>query len=81
VVERFLVALRPGHVQALMEVMAPNVVLIADGGGVVAAVRSPVHGAEWVVALLALGSQQAAFETTRGVAQPRARGPDRRRAV
>jgi hypothetical protein len=32
VVERFLFALRTGHVQELMEVMAPDVVLIADGG-------------------------------------------------
>jgi RNA polymerase sigma factor (sigma-70 family) len=33
VVERFLVAVCTGHVQEQMEVMAPEVVLIADGGG------------------------------------------------
>ena len=33
-VERFLAALRTGHLQELMEVLAPDVVLIADGGGV-----------------------------------------------
>jgi RNA polymerase sigma-70 factor (ECF subfamily) len=64
VIERFLVALRTGRLQALMEALAPNVVLIADGGGVVAAVRSPVYGAERVATLLARGRQLATFETT-----------------
>jgi RNA polymerase sigma-70 factor (ECF subfamily) len=53
VVERFLAALRTGQVQELMEVLAPDVVLIADGGGLAAAARAPVHGAELVAALLA----------------------------
>jgi len=53
VVERFLVALRTGRLQELMEVMAPDVVLIADGGGLVAAARAPIHGAERVAKLLA----------------------------
>lgn len=53
VVERFLAALRTGQVQDLMEVMAPDVVLIADGGGVAAAAPAPVHGAQLVAALLA----------------------------
>ncbi|WAL93341.1 RNA polymerase sigma-70 factor [Streptomyces sp. Je 1-369] len=53
VVDRFLAALRTGQVQDLMEVLAPDVVLIADGGGVVAAAAAPVHGAELVAALLA----------------------------
>jgi RNA polymerase sigma-70 factor (ECF subfamily) len=52
VVERFLVALRTGEVQALMEVMAPDVVLIADGGGVVPAARAPIQGAERLARLL-----------------------------
>jgi RNA polymerase sigma-70 factor (TIGR02957 family) len=56
VVERFLVAVRTGHVQELMEVMAPDVVLIADGGGVVPAARAPIHGAERVAGLLARAS-------------------------
>src|SRR6185312_9538298 len=37
----------------LMEVMAPDVVLIADGGGVAPAARAPIHGAERVARLLA----------------------------
>jgi RNA polymerase sigma-70 factor (TIGR02957 family) len=53
VVERFLVALRTGQLQELMEVMAPDVVLIADGGGLVATARAPIHGAELVAKVLA----------------------------
>ncbi|GAB2956933.1 RNA polymerase sigma-70 factor [Streptomyces pseudoechinosporeus] len=65
VVERFLAALRTGQLQELLEVMAPDVVLIADGGGVVAAARAPIHGAEVVAKLLARANQVvAAFETT-----------------
>ncbi|MFD9866217.1 RNA polymerase sigma-70 factor [Streptomyces niveus] len=52
VVERFLLALRTGRLQELMEVMAPDVVLIADGGGRAAAARVPVHGAGEVARLL-----------------------------
>ena len=52
VVERFLAALRTGEVQELMEVMAPDVVLIADGGGLVAAARQPIVGADKVAAFL-----------------------------
>jgi RNA polymerase sigma-70 factor (ECF subfamily) len=36
-----------------MEVMAPDVVLIADGGGLVPAARAPIYGAEQVAKLLA----------------------------
>jgi RNA polymerase sigma-70 factor (ECF subfamily) len=63
VVERFLLALRTGQVQALMEVMAPDVVLIADGGGLAAAALAPVHGAEQVATLLAR-TNRGVFETT-----------------
>ncbi|HEX5191731.1 MAG TPA: RNA polymerase sigma-70 factor [Solirubrobacteraceae bacterium] len=57
VVERFMLALRTGRLQELMDVMAPEVVCIADGGGVVAAVRAPIHGAERVARLLARASR------------------------
>jgi RNA polymerase sigma-70 factor (TIGR02957 family) len=63
VVERFLLALRTGQLQELMEVMAPDVVLIADGGGVAAAALQPIHGAELVAALLAR-PDRAAYQTT-----------------
>jgi RNA polymerase sigma-70 factor (ECF subfamily) len=52
VVERFLAALSSGDVQGLMEVLAPDVVVVADGGGLVAAARHPVVGADKVVAFL-----------------------------
>ncbi|MCQ0003666.1 RNA polymerase sigma factor SigJ [Actinomadura madurae] len=53
VVERFLAAVRTGQVAALMDVMAPDVVLVADGGGLAPAARAPVHGAELVAEALA----------------------------
>jgi RNA polymerase sigma-70 factor (TIGR02957 family) len=52
VVERFLAAVNGGNLQALMEVLAPDVVLVADGGGVAQAVVSPVVGAKKVANLL-----------------------------
>jgi RNA polymerase sigma-70 factor (ECF subfamily) len=54
VIERFLVALRNGDVQGLLDVLAPEVVLRSDGGGVVAAARHPIEGAEGVARFLAL---------------------------
>jgi RNA polymerase sigma-70 factor (TIGR02957 family) len=62
VVERFLAALRTGRLEELMEVMAPDVVLIADGGGLAAAALAPVHGSELVAKVLARASQSA-FES------------------
>jgi RNA polymerase sigma-70 factor, ECF subfamily len=64
VVERFLAAMQSGQVQELMEVMAPDVVMIADGGGVAAAARSPIHGAERLAPLLARANQVVRLETT-----------------
>ncbi len=53
VVERFLVAVRTGQLQELMELLAPDVVFIADGGGLARAARSPIRGAEVVARALA----------------------------
>jgi ketosteroid isomerase-like protein len=64
VVERFLAALRTGRLQELMEVMAPDVVLIADGGGLAAAALAPVRGAERVARVLARASRSAFASTT-----------------
>ena len=64
VVERFLAALRTGQLQELMEVLAPDVVLIADGGGLAAAALAPVHGAGQVARVLARASQYAFASTT-----------------
>jgi RNA polymerase sigma-70 factor (TIGR02957 family) len=52
VVERFLTAVREGSLQGLLDVLAPDVVVVADGGGVVAAVRRPIKGADRVGAIL-----------------------------
>jgi RNA polymerase sigma-70 factor (TIGR02957 family) len=51
--EKFMAAVTSGDVHGLVEVLAPEVVLIADGGGLVAAARRPLVGAETVVAFLA----------------------------
>ncbi len=64
VVERFLAALRTGRLEELMEVMAPDVVLIADGGGLAAAALAPVHGSELVAKVLARASQSAFASAT-----------------
>jgi hypothetical protein len=64
VTERFLAALRTGRLQELMEVLAPDVVLIADGGGLVRAALAPVCGAERVAAVLARASQFPLASTT-----------------
>jgi RNA polymerase sigma-70 factor (ECF subfamily) len=53
VVHQFLAAMTSGDVQGLMDVMAPDVVLIADGGGLAPAFRRPVEGMEKVASLLA----------------------------
>ncbi len=59
VVERFLAALTTGDVQGLMDVLAPDVVLVADGGGVVPAAQRPVSGPKTVARLLSRFSQVA----------------------
>ncbi|MFD9894504.1 RNA polymerase sigma-70 factor [Amycolatopsis sp. NPDC059027] len=45
VIGRFLAAARTGDVQTLMDVLAPDVVQISDGGGRVTAARRPISGA------------------------------------
>ena len=52
-VDCFLTALQTGDLQALMDTLAPDAVLIADGGGIVATVRQPVVGAKKIANLLA----------------------------
>ena len=51
-VERFQAALTTGDLQGLLDVLAPDVVLVADGGGVVPAAIRPVSGAKTVARLL-----------------------------
>ncbi|MFF0727020.1 RNA polymerase sigma-70 factor [Streptomyces sp. NPDC004134] len=59
VVERFLAALHTGELQELLAVMAPDVVLVADGGGIVAAALTPIRGADPVAKLLATANRVA----------------------
>jgi RNA polymerase sigma-70 factor (ECF subfamily) len=51
-VDRFLAAIRHGDLQGLLDVLAPDVVVVADGGGLVAAARGPIEGAERVARFL-----------------------------
>jgi RNA polymerase sigma-70 factor (ECF subfamily) len=51
--QKFMDAVTSGDVQGFMDVLAPDVVLIADGGGFVRAARKPLVGAEIVTAFLA----------------------------
>jgi RNA polymerase sigma-70 factor (TIGR02957 family) len=59
VVERFLAALTSGDLQSLLNVLAPDVVLVADGGGLAPAARRPLEGSELVAAFLSRFSQFA----------------------
>lgn len=52
VLEAFLAAVVTGDLQVLMDVLAPDAVLLSDGGGKVVAARKPVVGAETVAAFL-----------------------------
>ncbi|HXA31693.1 MAG TPA: RNA polymerase sigma-70 factor [Acidimicrobiales bacterium] len=51
--EKFMSAISSGDVQGLVQVLAPDVVLIADGGGLVRAARKPITGGKTVAAFLA----------------------------
>ena len=51
-VERFLAILESGDIQDLLEVLAPDVVLVADGGGQRAAAPYPIEGAAQVIEFL-----------------------------
>jgi RNA polymerase sigma-70 factor (TIGR02957 family) len=53
VVQRFLHALSTGDLQGLLDVLAPDVVVVADGGGIAQAALYPIHGARQVAKLLA----------------------------
>ncbi len=53
-VERFRSALQTGDLRGLLDVLAPDVVAVADGGGLVRALRRPVEGADSVAKILAV---------------------------
>ncbi|WP_210716583.1 RNA polymerase sigma-70 factor [Amycolatopsis acididurans] len=59
VVRRLLIALRGGDMRGLLDLMAPDVVVVADGGGLAQAARRPLRGAELVANLLAKYAEHA----------------------
>jgi len=52
VTEKFMAAVASGDLQSLMDVLAPDVVLITDGGGVKQAALRPIQGVEKVLRFL-----------------------------
>ena len=52
VIERFLAASTTGDIQSLMDVLAPDVVLVTDGGGFKKAALRPIHGREKTIRFL-----------------------------
>jgi RNA polymerase sigma-70 factor (TIGR02957 family) len=63
-VEKFMAAVSTGDVQGLVEMLAPDVVLIADAGGLEGAVRRPIAGAAKVAAFLARAGRLPDFAAT-----------------
>jgi RNA polymerase sigma-70 factor (ECF subfamily) len=62
VIERFMSAVATGDLQSLMDVLAPDVVLISDGGGQKQAALRPIHGADKVLRWLIGVTERAAGE-------------------
>jgi RNA polymerase sigma-70 factor (ECF subfamily) len=62
---RFLAAAREGDLQGLVAVLAPDAVLVGDGGGVARSIPHPMHGAEAIArALVAFYGQIDALGVT-----------------
>lgn len=59
---QFIAAVVGGDIQGLMDLMAPDVVVLSDGGGKVSAARRPVQGADAVARLLVGITQKAGPE-------------------
>ena len=57
--ERFLAACSSGQLTELVGVLAPNVTLVADSGGVTPAPKGPLHGAQVVARFLLYGLRAA----------------------
>ena len=69
VTERFLEAAVGGDVEALMEVLAPGVTLVADGGGRARAPRRPVYGADNVARFLTVVATRPGEDVQARIAQ------------
>ncbi|HZX05606.1 RNA polymerase sigma-70 factor [Kribbella sp.] len=71
--QAFQRAVTTGDLQGLVDILAPDVVFLGDGGGVVQALPRPVVGADKVARLLALAVEnltEASFEITQINGQP-----------
>ncbi len=71
--EAFQRAINTGDLQGLVDILAPDVVFLGDGGGVVQALPKPIVGADKVAGLLALGLRrlgEASVELTQINGQP-----------
>ena len=93
-IEAFRLAAETGDLQGLLDILAPDVVLVGDGGGIAQAVLAPVVGADNVAALLVAGlgrirrgspqhaqvnGHPALILRVDGADRHRGRGADRRR--
>ncbi|WP_283139138.1 RNA polymerase sigma factor SigJ [Rhizohabitans arisaemae] len=58
VTERFLAACLGGDLKSLMEVLAPDVTMVSDGGGITGAPRKPIHGYEYVARAIVILSKR-----------------------
>ena len=66
VTERFLAACLGGDLDALMEVLAPDVILVSDGGGFTGAPRKPIRGIVYVArAIVVLSKRRPAGSDAR----------------
>ncbi len=66
VIDRFLKAVMTGDLQGLLDVLAPDVALIADGGGIASAVLIPIEGADVIARLLSKFTKRAPVGATFG---------------
>ncbi|MFB9836975.1 RNA polymerase subunit sigma-24, partial [Actinoallomurus acaciae] len=58
-IQAFQQAIETGDLQGLLDILAPDVVVLSDGGGLKQAVRQPVVGVAKVARLLAVGMDRA----------------------
>ncbi|MEW1837728.1 RNA polymerase sigma-70 factor [Nonomuraea angiospora] len=56
--ERFLAACLGGDLEGLLEVLAPDVTMVSDGGGLTGAPRKPIHGHEYVARAVVILSKR-----------------------
>jgi RNA polymerase sigma-70 factor (ECF subfamily) len=74
VMQRFLAAANGGDLRPLMELLAPDVVLFTDGGGLRQAALRPIHGADkvlrWMVGVFGRYPTQLTYDITPVNGQP-----------